>query len=261
MMNIQNDICDKMFKVDQFCSCNIRITDTTQSLYGQKSLYSFAYEDTMTLDIIIYHKSSNDQIQAVVFTDHNGYLTEVKLPLSYDGWYTIYHIILPTDSWFSKENKNKFNKLNKYKDIYITDGKYVYKYDNKELIKIDILDLLKEDLSKTTVHIYSKDIFSTCHLENCYISICKEYLDSDKLDLSQIQYKRDFIWCSLETLRLLIKNTNLELAQSIIEEVLNCKGYCFNNLENNFKIVPDYAQYKTNRSNGVYVQSDCNCNN
>ena len=261
MMNIQDDICDKMFKVDQFCGCNIRITDTAHSLYDQNNLYSFSYKDTMTLNVVIYHKSTSDQLYAIVFTDHNGYLTEVNLPLSNDGWYTIYHIILPTDTWYYRESRNRFNKLSKYRDVYVTNGKNVYRLENGELVKLDILNFITEDLSKTTAHIYLKDIFTTCYLEECYISICEEYIKSKEVDLSQIQYKRDFIWCSLEILRLLKDNSNLNLAQSLIEEIMSCKGFCFNNVENQFEASPNkIAQYKTDRSNGVYIKSDCGCN-
>lgn len=257
-MIIQNDLCDKMFKVDQYCDCSVRITDTTHSLYDQESLYSFKYEDTMTLDIIIYNNSISPKLQAIVFTDHNGYLTEVKLPLSKDGWYTIYHIILPTDKWYYKEQQNRFNKLNKYKDIYITDGKSIYRRENGELVKLEILDLLREDLNKTTAHIYSKDIFSTCYLEECYISICNKLLSKDSD--TQIEYQRDFIWSTLEIINILVQNTNLRQAQSIIEEVMNCKGFCFSNVENKSTSLNQISQYNTSRSNGFYIQSDCNCN-
>lgn len=257
-MNIQTDLCDKMFKVDQLCNCNIIITDTTQSLYDKDSIYSFQYEDTMTLDIVIYNDSISPELHAVVFTDHSGYLTEVQLPLSKDGWYSIYHIILPTDKWYYKEKRKHFNKLSKYKDVYVTDGKNIYRKENDNLTQLDILDLLREDLSKTTVTISSKDIFLTCYLEKCYISICNNLLSEDSD--SKIEYKRDFIWSTIEIINILIKNTNLRQAQSVIEEVMSCKGFCFNNMENSKNLLNKTAQYKTSRSNGFYIESDCNCN-
>ena len=104
--------CNNMFIVDQFCDCSIRITDNTHCIYGQNY---FDYKDTITLDIVVYNRYNDPQLFAVIFTDHQrGYLNEVKLPIGFDGFYTIYHLILPTYQWYICNKNKRYNNFKKY---------------------------------------------------------------------------------------------------------------------------------------------------
>lgn len=243
MIHILTDYCDKVFTVDQFCNCSIRITDRTQ----ETGL--FDYKDTVTVDIILYN-SDPQQMAAEVITDHSGWLTEVKLPIPYDGWYTIYHVIVPTAEWYRKHENEGLDK--DYDRIILSDGKKIYTVDNHTLKETDILDLLRIKTDRTTVQIYQKDIFSDCLLRQCYIRISMPLLN----DYDEYQsYLSDFLWCSIEALKILIKRHKTDTAQKLIEELLSCKGVCYDKAGRS----PQTAEYSSEHSYGIYLETDCGC--
>ena len=252
--------CNNMFIVDQFCDCSIRITDNTHCIYGKNY---FDYKDTITLDIVVYNRYNDPQLFAVIFTDHQrGYLNEVKLPIGFDGFYTIYHIILPTYQWYICNKNKRYNNFKKYKDIYISDHNKIYKVVNGELQEFDVLNFISNiNLDKTTVQKFSKDIFLICNLKKCYISICNNWINQleNKDQLKQLEFRRDFIWSTIEVLQILISKCQYEKAEQIMEEIMSCGGICSNILYNKQK--PQYTQYFTESSTGIYLEGNCNCNN
>lgn len=229
------------FDVFQFCNCNLRITDK----YDQYCDKNITYRDAVTLDIIIYNNSKNQQIIATAFTDHTqGWLNEVNLPIGTDGYYTIYHIILPTVIWFNRNSSNK--SLSKYKNIYVTDCKNVYKVINNELVPFNVNSLIELDLKYSTAIRFEKEIFLTCHLQKCFMKYSLQ--DDDK-------FYRKFLWASLEVIDILIKSCRLEDAELLIEELLKCGGLCYS--------ITTPLQQKTITSDNSflqYIDGNCNCN-
>ena len=226
----------KEIKVTQFCNCNIQITDK----YDQYCDRNISYKDTVTLDIIIYNNSKNPQIIADAFTDHmQGWLNEVKIPTDYDGYYTIYHIIIPTVTWY---NRNSFKLVNKYDNIYVTDGKNVYKIVDGDLVAFNVNSLIKLNFKRTNLVCFTKDLFLICHLQKCLLKYELNFMKN--LQDKSTKFYKDFLWCSIEILKILIINCKLEEAEILIEELMSCGGLCSSNI-----------------TISTTSDNNCNCNN
>lgn len=253
--------CNNMFFIDQFCDCSIRITDNTHCIYEKNSIYN--YDDTVTIDIVVYNKYNDPQLFAIIFTDHKrGYLNEVKLPIGFDGFYTIYHLIIPTYQWYLCTKNKKYNNLNKFDNIYITDHNKIYKIVDDQPVEYDILNFIYNiNLKKSNIYKFTKNIFLICNLKKCYISLCNKWIDllDSKNPNKQIEYQRDFIWSTIEVLQILISKCQYEKAEQLLEEIMSCGGICANILYDKHK--PEFAQYKTEHSTGIYLEGSCNCNN
>lgn len=216
----------KEIDVTQFCDCNIQITDK----YDQYCDRNISYKDTVTVDIIIHNNSNSCQIIATAFTDHvNGWLNEVKIPIDTDGYYTICHIIIPTITWYSK---NSSKLVDKYDNIYVTDGKIIYKVINNDLVEVEVNSLtLMLNLKRTNLVFFTKELFLVCHLQKCLLKYELDFLHNI-IDKSTKFYK-DFLWCSIEVLKILIANCKLKEAEILIEELMSCGGLCSSKLDNN----------------------------
>lgn len=217
----------KEIDVTQFCDCNIQITDK----YDQYCDRNISYKDTVTVDIVIHNNSNSCQIIATAFTDHvNGWLNEVKIPIDTDGYYTICHIIIPTITWYSK---NSSKLVDKYDNIYVTDGKIIYKVINNNLVEVEVNSLtLMLNLKRTNLVFFTKELFLVCHLQKCLLKYELDFLYN--ITDKSTKFYKDFLWCSIEVLKILIANCKLEEAEILIEELMSCGGLCSSNtLDNN----------------------------
>lgn len=268
------------FKVEQFCDCTIRITDNTHCLYedNSNSPYIFGYKDTITLDIVVLNKVDGPQLGAIIYTTHDrGNLNEVYLPLGEDGYYTIYHIILPTVDWFNKQNNQQYNNFKKYKDIYVSNGKNIYLLQNGQLELFNPIEFITNiNLKRSTAVKFEQQFFFTCYLWKCYIYLCKQLLNSlsekttimgnhslkKNKDLSGLSkdliYRRDFIWATINVLNYLIDACQFEEAEKILEEVQRCNGMCYN-IDGRKNITSTWLTYSKNNSTGVILDSGCGC--
>lgn len=271
--------CNTPFKIKQSCNCTLTITDNSYELYNQDSLFNFGYLNTITVDIVTLNKTNGIQLAAIIFTTHEKdiHLNEINLPLGSDGFFNITHLILPTVDWYYKETQKEFNNLYKYKTIYLSDGKNIYIVNNKELTKIDPLQFItKNEFKNTTIIKNQEGVFLFCFLKKCYIDLCKQILNQlqtdkdnnnkNKIgqcentdgDLKNLIFKRDFVWATINIIKLLIKDCNFIEAQKILEMIQNCNGICYHN-ENEFSQDTLETNYIENQSSGIIYNTGCGC--
>lgn len=214
------------------------------SLEGYYMQNIFRYSDTYTLNIIQYHSTEKDEVVGVISNKHDTVIRDLcEYIIEKDGYYTIYHIILPTIQWLEVELEKEQNILNEI-HCYVTDGCSIYYYDGENLILQDLEVFTEINTNGTTISLASKKIFNVVYLYECYINKCKQSLkDSynkcpENLNEDLI-YIRDLIWITLCVIRYLTELEKYEEAQNIIEVISKCNYIC--NL-----------QIKSNKQN-------CNC--
>ena len=256
------------FDVTQSCSCTLDIIN--KSNYPEVESYqNFLYKDSVTITIVVLNEIDNPQLVAISHNTHSGNLDEVELPLNKDGHYTITQLIVPTLDWYKRESKKERNNFFRYDTLYISDGKNLYKATDSDFQKVDELDFIYNiSLNKTTISKSQKDLFLTCFLWKCYISLAKEVFDqliknnkgqgkiskcgNENEDTKDLIYRRDFVWATINVINYLIDDCNFEEAQKILEEIVSCNGFC----QPNSSSILYHGQLTSDQN---AVRSSCGC--
>lgn len=193
---------------------------------------NFKYSDTYTIDVIKYLPSKGAELVNTIYTDHNYESDSVKVHLNNDGYYGIYHIVIPTLNWLEKV---KDHDLSYYNLIYVTDGSYVYKYFNNNLYKVNVDELIEVNPVKTTISKANFQIFSIDNLKHCYINASKKILNKylgkcDNIEHSD-KFNRDFLWMTLNVISYQLEWNQYTEAQLTLEN-LSCHNFCESNTVN-----------------------------
>lgn len=236
-----------IFEICEVKNCRIRITDRTQedeqyipenindplSLEGYYYNNKFKYSQTYTINIIQYTSTKDKYIVDTIYTQHCSYLDEAYCNLNKDGYYTIYHIILPSIEWLQEEISKEDNILDEDITIYVTDGSKIYQYKNQELLEIDPEVIAFVNTEGTTISRAEGDTFSLCHLYKCYITICKQIFNSMNIrclnknfNLENSTFNRDFLWMTISIIKYHVEFDELMEAQRLLETVNYCNGLC-----------------------------------
>lgn len=246
------------FEICKKSGCSIIIQDTSSFYSNFTDNRELAYEDTITVNVIKKHTIEDDDIlletlivphtldydecdieeetiEGVVTTPMKAYLDESHYTFKQDGYYTIYHIIVPTLEGY-------YNMLEKDPDFF-NDYHCVIVYDNgvfKEIhdddifeVKLDTIHTIYNDpYLDTTVACSHKEIFIKCHLEDCYVDYSKKLLEAQLRNCTRNiegQFERDFLWMTLNVINYYIEYGQYNEAQRILEQVNYCNGFCNNN--------------------------------
>lgn len=235
-MNLTFNVCD-------IGNRQIRIEDLTQNTeeYVPENLenndyeivryYNYKYSETYTINILQYNKSSKQSISAITYTDHNSYLDESIISIPKDGYYILYHLVLPTIQWLENKSQDSNFDLNIYSGIYVTDGKSIFKLVNDQLVKCDDLEVMYINTENTTISREEKKLFYFFDLYNCYINLCNELFDKSIIkcvdkntDLKDLRYNRDFMLSTINVIKFYIENGEYELAQLLLEKLNICSN-------------------------------------
>ena len=217
------------------CGFNIKdITGVSDTGYQDEfdesfKLNQFKYSDTISIAVMTVLKSDNSINQeSPIFIKHDQY-DYIHIPVFDDGHYQLNYIVIPTKIWADEHKES-------YDIIYYSDGESIYKNikdSGEEIVPIEELIRLNADSNKTVSKI-KEDYLSICFLKKCYIDICKKIFDlrgftkceySGEVD-TQLQYKRDLLWMSINTISYLAEFGQIEEAQRIIELIHGCNGIC-----------------------------------
>ena len=236
---------------------------------------SFPEIDETAVDIITLEKSTGPELIAEVFTEPGDTLNEIPIPLGMDGLFNIVHLTIPPKTWYEKQLKDRYNNLAKFREIYVTDCNKILLLDEGEWIEIDPLVFTTNiDLKQTTIFKSQKFYFSTWYLQKCYLYLSQQVINDkyrnnvtpmgyNKLKLNKLDdtnkdivYQRQFIWITLKVIQYLIEQCRLEQAQSIIEKVESCKGFCYSALNTS----NEQTHFQCGRTQGTLYKTGCGCN-
>lgn len=236
-----------VFKICSLPNCILNITDQTQedgqyipedimddvSLEGYYQGNKFKYSQTYTINIIEHNATTGSTIETVLYTEHCSYLDEAYYTLTKDGYYTIYHLILPSINWLEEELQKEDSILNSGIAIYVTDGAKIYHYYNGQITEQEPAVIKDINTQETTISRIEGDSFSICFLYECYINLCKQIFNSMNIrclnqndNLSDLIFKRDFLWMTINVIKYYTDFGNLLEAQRILESVNYCNGMC-----------------------------------
>ena len=219
---------------DSNCKCGITIEDTSTYLLEDSTAFQkgqFKESDTMPMVLLYLNTIENPSIKSVAF--------DKEVPVKFDGWFTVYYVVLPTKSWFQNALKasSQVDILGVYDSVYYTDGANIYKYNPKTQNTLEVTDLaeiIEINPVNTTISITSKDYVSICFLTKCYVNLCQQIFESRGLTQcwnknnidSELIYKRDLVWMAINVIKYMVECNQLYEAERIIELLHSCNGVC-----------------------------------
>lgn len=241
-------------KVCTEASCKVIVLDETE--VGNKGYLPedstvavkdrFKYSDTLSIDLLQHNKSDGPKLQIPIYSLHNAESKKVTLPVSFDGWFTVLHIILPTKDWFLKEQAKEIGSvLPLYDVVYYSDGTSLYKYINGETEEATIAEVVQRNPVGTTISKTCENYVSICFLNKCYVSLCQQILNNrgfsecynkNTIDPDLI-FRRDYVWMAINVIKYMVQFEQLAEAERIIETIGGCNGLC----KSEFKQMPSHG--------------------
>ena len=189
----------------------------------------FKYSDTISIDVL-----QHNQTLKTIYTKHDT-LKSIDIPIGFDGWFSLVHLVIPNIEWFNKElEKTEGSALGLYDIVYFSDGIDIYKYINGKTSQVTIDDILEINTVNTTISRISRDFVSICFLRKCYINLCQQIFEDrgfsrcwnkNKVD-SELIYKRDLVWMAINVIKYLTECEQLAEVERIIETIQGCNGLC-----------------------------------
>lgn len=239
-------------KICNVDNCNLRISDLTQQTleYAPEELDGlelqvyydnnvFKYTDTYTINIIQYTSTKKTELLDTIYSAHDSELDEIYYQIPKDGFYTITHLVLPSIEWL--ENQLELQVIDSSRQVYVTDGNQIYQYVRGKLIAKEPEIFTTINIADTTISGVMQNTFSICRLYECYIHFCKKVLNSpldkcfNKID-SDLIFKRDFLWMSINLIKYYTEFEQLEEAQRLLEKINRCGEFC-NSIYDEHRIV------------------------
>lgn len=197
----------------------------------------FKYSDTISIDVL-----QHNQTLKTIYTKHDT-LKSIDIPIGFDGWFSLVHLVIPNIEWFNKElEKTEGSALGLYNIVYFSDGIDIYKYINGETSQVTIDDILEINTVNTTISRISRDFVSICFLRKCYINLCQQIFNDRGISKcwnknkvnSELIYKRDLVWMAINVVKYLTQCEQLAEADRVIKTIQGCNGLCVStNLTNN----------------------------
>lgn len=195
----------------------------------------FKYSDTISIDVL-----QHNQTLKTIYTKHDT-LKSIDIPIEFDGWFSLVHLVIPNTEWFNKElEKTEGSALGLYDIVYFSDGIDIYKYINGETSQVTIDDILEINTVNTTISRISRDFVSICFLRKCCINLYQQIFNDrgiskcwNKIN-SELIYKRDLVWMAINVVKYLTQCGQLAEADRVIKTIQGCNGLCVStNLTNN----------------------------
>ena len=168
-------------KITTSDSCKVIVQDLSAYLPEDQTGIvkgKFKYSDTISIDVLQHNKSKETVYTDPVYTLHNT-ADPVNIPVKFDGWFTVIHLVLPTKDWFDRESsKQEGSAIGLYNIVYYSDGASIYKYVNGQSSETTIDEIIEVNPVDTTVSRTGEDYVSICFLRKCYINLCQQIFNS-----------------------------------------------------------------------------------
>lgn len=224
---------------------NVTTSDSCKVIIQDKSEYlpesftgivkgKFKFSDTVSVDVLQHNKVQETVYRDPTYTPHDN-SGLIQIPVKFDGWFTVIHIVLPSKQWFESElSKAEGSALGLYNIVYFSDGVNIYKYIDESISQVTIDEVLEVNPIDTTISKTDRDYVSICFLRKCYINLCQQIFNDrgfsscwnkNKVD-SELVYKRDLVWMAINVIKYLTECEQLAEVQRIIETLQGCNGLC-----------------------------------
>lgn len=217
--------------------CKVVISDISTYLaedFSGTVKGKFKYSDTISIDVLQHNKTTETVYRDPIYTKHDT-LQPINIPIEFDGWFDVIHLVLPNIEWFNREaDKREGSALSLYDSVYFSDGINIYKYLNGNVSQVTIDEVLEVNPINTTISKISRDYVSICFLRKCYINLCQQIFENrgfsrcwnkNKVD-SELIYKRDLVWMAINVVKYLTQCEQLAEAERVIETIQGCNGLC-----------------------------------
>lgn len=218
-------------------SCKIMVSDISTYLaedFSGTVKGKFKYSDTVSIDVLQHNKTTETVYRDPVYTKHDT-LQPINIPVEFDGWFDVIHLVLPSKEWFNREiDKSEGSALGLYDLVYFSDGINIYKYLDGNVSQVTINEVLEVNPINTTISKTNRDYVSICFLRKCYINLCQQIFEDrgfshcwnkNKVD-SELIYKRDLVWMAINVIKYLTECEQLAEVERIIETIQGCNGLC-----------------------------------
>ena len=224
-------------KITTSDSCKVIVQDLSAYLPEDQTGIvkgKFKYSDTISIDVLQHNKSKETVYTDPVYTLHNT-ADPVNIPVKFDGWFTVIHLVLPTKDWFDRESsKQEGSAIGLYNIVYYSDGASIYKYVNGQSSETTIDEIIEVNPVDTTVSRTGEDYVSICFLSKCYINLCQQIFNSrgfspcqNKNDIdSDLIFRGDLVWMAINVIKYLTECEQLAEVERIIETIKGCNGLC-----------------------------------
>ena len=218
-------------------NCKIIVSDISTYLaedFSGTVKGKFKYSDTVSIDILQYNKTTETIYRDPVYTKHDT-IQPINIPVEFDGWFEIIHLVLPSIEWVNKEiSKGEGSALDLYNLVYFSDGIDIYKYLGGNVSQVTITEVLEVNPINTTISKTSRDYVSICFLRKCYINLCQQIFNDRGISKcwnknkvnSELIYKRDLVWMAINVVKYLTQCEQLAEAERVIETIQGCNGLC-----------------------------------
>ena len=218
-------------------SCKIIVSDISTYLaedFSGTVKGKFKYSDTVSIDVLQHNKTTETVYRDPIYTKHDT-LQPINIPVEFDGWFDVIHLVLPSIEWFNKEiDKSEGSALGLYDLVYFSDGIDIYKYLDGNVSQVTINEVLEVNPINTTISKTNREYVSICFLRKCYINLCQQIFEDrgfsrcwnkNKVD-SELIYKRDLVWMAINVIKYLTECEQLAEVERIIETIQGCNGLC-----------------------------------
>ena len=218
-------------------NCKIMVSDISTYLaedFSGTVKGKFKYSDTVSIDVLQHNKTTETVYRDPVYTKHDT-LQPINIPVEFDGWFDVIHLVLPSIEWFNREiDKSEGSALGLYDLVYFSDGIDIYKYLDGNVSQVTINEVLEVNPINTTISKTNRDYVSICFLRKCYINLCQQIFEDrgfsrcwnkNKVD-SELIYKRDLVWMAINVIKYLTECEQLAEVERIIETIQGCNGLC-----------------------------------
>lgn len=229
---------ESKFKLSISDSCGLHITDNSQfdELTNISGDASFQQKDVVLVISVTNKKVSEEILVQNVVTEPD---TTITIQLPNDGRYSISQTIVPKTSIY-------FKTLNFSNTIYgyNPETKVFQKLINNQWEDVDVSEIIQRNTVGTNLLRYENTYFSICYLYKCYLDWCNQIFPillknckggCEELD-SELVFKRDFVWMTINVLNYYIALCKYEQAQQLLERVMGCNGVCNTVNSSNVKI-------------------------
>lgn len=218
-------------------SCKVIIKDLSDYLpedFSGTVKGKFKFSDTVSIDVLQHNKSQETVYRNPVYSQHTTQ-DPIEVPVDFDGWFTVVHVVLPSKEWFDKEiSKQQGSAIGIYSIIYYSDGVTIHKYVGGRTEEVTIQEVLEVNPTDTTISKIDRDYVSICFLRKCYINLCQQIFNSrgfskcwNKNDIdSDLIYRRDLVWMAINVIKYLTECEQLAEVERIIETIRGCNGLC-----------------------------------